>query len=192
MEREILSLVCMGMRERQGEKAEQDGNGAGEIELGGGLLAAQEAEGDAAADPADGGEDFHARETGLRIEQMVQRKGIAQRESGDEQRAIKNQGRVKGRELIQLRQRTEDDSAEQAEDSEDSFRSEIAVCNQADKEGRDHRADGESAVGHADFLTTEFEDIGQVRPHAHVPCAPDEVLDEHERGQGDFELRLHG
>jgi hypothetical protein len=60
------------MRQGQGEYAQENGRGAGEIKLARRLFALEQAECDATANPADRRPDFHARKVLLCIEEMMQ------------------------------------------------------------------------------------------------------------------------
>src|SRR5262245_48241888 len=90
-----------------------------------------------------------------------------------------------------MRQGAEHGASKDTEDGEHFLRSEVAIGNQADEERGNHGTDGESAVGSADLLSTELEDIGEIGSHAHIPGTPDEVLQEHEEGKPGLERGLH-
>ena len=91
----------------------------------------------------------------LGVREVVQRERVAQRQRRHEQRAVEDQQRVERRERRHLRQQAQHDAAEDAEHAEQLLRGEVAVGDQADEERRDHRADGERAVGQADLLAVE-------------------------------------
>ena len=117
------------MRQREREQAEQNRDAAREVKLVGGLLGIEQANGDAARNPADSREHFHAREVLFRIAQMMQRQRVTQRERRRETQAVQDEQRVETAECFRLRDEADDRAAEDAEHAENLFRSEVAIRN---------------------------------------------------------------
>ena len=124
--------------------------------------------------------------------EMMQRERVSQRKGGNVESAIENQRGIKCGEGPHLRQHAQHHTAENTKHREQLLRRKPTVCDQPDQKRRDHRADGERAVGQADLRSFELERVGEISPHAHVPRAPYEVLEEHEGAEFYFERRLRG
>jgi len=177
----------------QGKRIDPKGKGAcaGEVELERDLFGAERGDDQTGGHPAHGGKHLHVGEILLRVGQLVQRERVPQGERRHISGAVGDEENVERREVRHLRQQAEQDPAEDAQRPEQLLRGEVAVGDEADEEGRDHRADSEGPIGQADLAAGELQGGGKVGAHAGVPASPGEVLEKHENREAKFDVRWH-
>ena len=163
------------------------------LNQGGRLLALERhAERDPTRNPAHRRKSFDEWKVALRIRQMMKGERVAQCQRGHVGGAIGDQHGIKCAERRQPGQQAQQHASQDAEKRQKLFRGKITVCNQADKKRRDHRANCECAVGQTDLPALKAQRLAEISGHAHVPRAPNEVLEEHEDGELGLKRGLHG
>jgi hypothetical protein len=109
----------------------------------------------------------------------MERQRVAQRQRRHEAQRVAEQDPVERTEVRQGRHIEEQRGAEQVQKGQDPLGREKPVGDQADEERRHHCRQRGGAVGHPGLRSGELERLQQIGAHGHVPCPPDEILEEH-------------
>ena len=130
-------------------------------------------------DPADGAEHANDREVARRIDDMMERHRVGERQRRHVAERVREEQRIEGAPVGLRRHQPHEPGAGEVQKGEQFFGREKAIGHDAEEERRHERGDGCCTVRQPDLGTGELQRLTQVRPHRHEPGAPDEVLEEH-------------
>ena len=133
-------------------------------------------------DPSERSQHADRREFASRIPHLPERQRVREGERRHVAQRVDEHGTVERPEAGAGRCVEQRDAAKQVKHRQQPLGRKEAIGDHADEERRNHRRQRGGAVGEADLLAGKVE---RPKPgaHRHVPGAPDEVLEEHHRGE---------